>query len=450
MRRVVLLAGGALLAGAGLFINTGAGPKATTAASIQGAELAPAAPGAAHAAPTTPPPADEISAFEDIAQKTAKQVSGNVELDLSKIELVDGAYVAPLKDGRKATLTLDPQLQALAEKLLDQSRAPRAAIVAMTPEGRVLAFAGRRTDDNKGGKDGKRDFSLVTDVWAPSASVFKIVTASALLTNGYDAAAKVCYHGGVRSVMESNLVDSKQDGRCETLGYGLAHSNNAILGKLAYQNLDPVKLDRHARDLGLASTMPASFGLKATCGELSLPQTKDLSFAKSAAGFMGARLSVLGGAVLSATFAGGGEQPVPQLIAAIDGTPVPGAKKHRVVSKTVADQVGSMMVETCDSGSAAKTFRKKKSFKVAGKTGTLAIKEPFFMEHSWFVGYAPAEAPEVVVSVLLGNPESWHIRGHEAAKRMIDAALRGHASPSAEDRDEAPAKKRKGARRRAK
>lgn len=451
MRRVVLLAGGALLAGAGLFINTGAGPTATrTAASIQGGELAPAAPAVPAAAPTTPPPADEISAFENLAQKTAKQVSGDVELDLSKIELVDGAYVAPLKDGRKATLTLDPELQALAEKLLDQSRAPRGAIVAMTPDGRVLAFAGRRTDDNKGGKDGKRDFSLVTDVWAPSASVFKIVTASALLTNGYDAAAKVCYHGGVRSVMESNLVDSKQDGRCETLGYGLAHSNNAILGKLAYQNLDPVKLDRHARDLGLASTVPASFGLKATCGELSLPQTKDLSFAKSAAGFMGARLSVLGGAVLSATFAGGGEQPVPQLIAAIDGTPVPGAKKHRVVSKTVADQVGSMMVETCDSGSAARTFRKRKSFKVAGKTGTLAIKEPFFMEHSWFVGYAPAEAPEVVVSVLLGNPESWHIRGHEAAKRMIDQALRGHASSSAEDRDEAPAKKRKGARRRAK
>jgi cell division protein FtsI/penicillin-binding protein 2 len=45
------------------------------------------------------------------------------------------------------------------------------------------------------------------------------------------------------------------------------------------------------------------------------------------------------------------------------------------------------------------------------------------MEHSWFVGYAPAEQPEIVVSVVLGNPENWHLRGHEAARRLIDRAL---------------------------
>jgi cell division protein FtsI/penicillin-binding protein 2 len=45
------------------------------------------------------------------------------------------------------------------------------------------------------------------------------------------------------------------------------------------------------------------------------------------------------------------------------------------------------------------------------------------MEHSWFVGYAPAEKPQIVVSVVLGNPENWHLRGQEAAKRLIDTAL---------------------------
>ncbi len=420
MRRVVLLAGGAILAGAGLFMSSGAGP--TPAASISGG-------------------APKGAASADVAEKTAKKVdAATFELDLDKIELVDGRYVAPLRDGRKATLTLDPKLQKLAEKLLDQSRAPRGAIVAMTPEGRVLAFAGRRTEEPKGGKDGKRDFSLVTNVWAPAASVFKIVTASALIANGYDASSKVCYHGGVRSVMESNLVDSKRDGNCQTLAYGLAHSNNAILGKLAYQNLDPVRLDAHARDLGWTSALPASLGVKAISGELALPKDKDLSFAKSAAGFMGSRLSVLGGGVLAATFAGGGEAPTPYLIESIDGRQVAPPKKHRVVTKLVADAVGKMMVETCDSGSASRTFRKKRTVKVAGKTGTLASKEPFFMEHSWFVGFAPAEAPEIVVSVLLGNPESWHIRGHEAARRMIDGAL--GATRSEEDRAAKPAKPR--------
>src|SRR5690606_14885869 len=78
---------------------------------------------------------------------------------------------------------------------------------------------------------------------------------------------------------------------------------------------------------------------------------------------------------------------------------------------------------TCQYGSAAKTFRKQKKVEVAGKTGTLTTRTPFYMEHSWFVGFAPADAPEIVVSVLLGNPESWHLRGHEAAKLVIDRAI---------------------------
>jgi cell division protein FtsI/penicillin-binding protein 2 len=45
------------------------------------------------------------------------------------------------------------------------------------------------------------------------------------------------------------------------------------------------------------------------------------------------------------------------------------------------------------------------------------------MENSWFVGYAPVDKPEIIVSVLLGNPESWYLRGHEAARMLIDRAM---------------------------
>jgi penicillin-binding protein A len=463
MRRVVLLAGGALLAGAGMFMSSGAGPTKAKApkASIEGAALAdasgpitkpsmtPAAPPPAAApSPARTPAADvthDPASLEAIAQKTAKKTKEMiVDLQLGEMKLDIDHYTAPLKDGRIATLTLEPELQKLAEKLLDESRAPRGAIVAMTPDGRILAFAGRRTEQPKGGKKGIFDHSLVTTVWAPAASIFKLVTASALLTNGYDADAKVCYHGGVRSVMESNLADSKNDGNCETLGYGVAHSNNAILGKLAYQNLQPATLDRHARDLGWTSALPASLGVKATCGELALPQQKDLDFAQSAAGFKGSRLSVLGGAVLGATFAHGGEQPMPYLIESIDGVDVKPPKGHRVINKDVAEKVGKMMVETCASGSASRTFRRSKKVTVAGKTGTLTTEKPFYMENSWFVGFAPADEPEVVVSVLLGNPESWWLRGHEAAKRMIDKAMdqsSRRAESRAEDRDAKAAKR---------
>lgn len=395
-------------------MSSGAGP--TPKASIDGGALA------------RKPVSGELANAESIAENAIKHAT--IALQLDKLKRVDDHYEAPLRDGRRAVLTLDPELQELAEKLLDQSRAPRGAIVAMTPDGTILAFAGRRTEDPKGGKQGIFDYRLVTDVWAPAASIFKLVTASALLTNGYDPGDKVCYHGGVRSVMESNLVDNKSDRNCETLGYGVAHSNNAILGKLAYQNLEPNLLERTARDLGWTSLAPSTLGVKATCGELSLPQAKDLDFAKAAAGFNGSRLSVLGGALLSATFASRGQQPAPRIIESIDGKPFSTGKARRVLPERVAREVAKMMEGTCASGSAAKTFRRHKKVDVAGKTGTLSTTKPFYMEHSWFVGFAPADAPEIVVSVLLGNPESWYLRGHEAAKRMIDRAIQ-----RAEDRE---------------
>ena len=343
------------------------------------------------------------------------------EVDLDEITLEGDHYVAPLADGRKAVLTLDPTLQALAEKLLNQSRAPRGAIVAMAPDGRILALAGRRTEEPEGSKTGTFDWRLATEVWAPAASLFKLVTASALVKAGVSPNGKVCYHGGVRSVMESNLRDSKRDSRCETLAYGVSHSQNAIMGKLAFQKLEPAVLEAEARSFGWVSPLAHLGGVT---GELSLPASRDLDFAKAAAGFHGARLSVLGGALLAATFARDGEQPLPRLVASVDGVPAKAPPTRRAISAKIARAVARMMVGTCEHGSAAKAFRKGKRVDVAGKTGTLTRHKPFYIEHSWFVGFAPADEPEIVVSVLLGNGMDWHLRGHEAARRVIDRALK--------------------------
>jgi cell division protein FtsI/penicillin-binding protein 2 len=68
-------------------------------------------------------------------------------------------------------------------------------------------------------------------------------------------------------------------------------------------------------------------------------------------------------------------------------------------------------------------FGRHRKVKVAGKTGTLTSTQPFHIEHSWFVGFAPADRPEIIVSVLIGNSLEWHLRGHEVAKRLIDRAL---------------------------
>lgn len=423
------MVGGLLLAGAAALFVSGRGPWSSPRASIGGAPL------------TGTAAADEAVALARLAEATplpgqavAKPVApiGPVELaklfDPGKIARVGDGYVATLTDGRRAALTLDPRLQPLAERLLDQSRAPRAAIVAMTPDGEILALAGRRADDPKGSIKGTFDWRHATEVWAPGASIFKLVTASALLRAGVDPDGKVCYHGGLRSVLERNLRDDRRDSRCESLSYGVAHSQNAILGKLAFQKLEPTTLAAEAQRLGWNATVPGDLG--GLAGELAIPQTRDLEFARAAAGFTGAKLSVLGGAVLAATFAAGGEQPAARLVASIEGAPIAPAAPRRLIAADTARAIARMMVGTCDEGSAARVFGRHRKLKVAGKTGTLTHHQPFHIEHSWFVGFAPAERPEIVVSVLIGNAESWHLRGHEVAKRLIERALDRRQRPA--------------------
>jgi cell division protein FtsI/penicillin-binding protein 2 len=430
-RKGTLIAGGVLLAGTAVLLSSGYGPGQAPSAALGGAPLlgTPAVAAAATArSPGQPAAPAAAAAPVDLAKL----------LDLDRIARQGDQYVATLSDGRRAVLTLDPRLQAAAERLLDEARAPRAGIVAMTPDGRILALAGRRADDGANGANGANarrsrqgtfDWRHATEVWAPGASIFKLVTASALLEAGVDPDGKICYHGGLRSVVEHNLHDDRRDYRCDSLAFGVAHSQNAILGKLAYQKLEPPALEAEARQLGWSA--PLLGDLAGAAGEIAIPQVHDLEFARAAAGFTGARLSVLGGALLAATFATGGEQPAARLVASIEGAPVPAAKPRRAIAEATARTVARMMAGTCDDGSAARVFGKHRSLRVAGKTGTLSQSKPTFIEHSWFVGFAPADKPELVVSVLIGNSESWHLRGHEVAKRLIDQALAPPASAPA-------------------
>jgi len=410
-RSTVLLLAGCVIAGTAALVGGDGAPK--PAASMDGAPLDPV----------------EVSKFQNLEsgastavtdKKLVKPAASIDSIDLDKITRDGDHYVAPLADGRKAILTLDPDLQELAEKLLNESRAPKGAIVVMAPDGKILALAGRKTEEPKGSRTGTFDWRLATEVWAPAASIFKLVTASALVKAGVDPDAKVCYHGGIRSVLSHNLKDDKRDNRCESLAYGVAHSQNAILGKLAYQKLEPTTLEAQAKAFGWIDPLA---NLKGMFGELEIPKERDLELARAAAGFKGAKLSVMGGALLTATFANAGEQPTPQLVASIDGKPVETPPMRRAITAEQAQAVARMMAGTCNEGSAAKTFNRKRKVAVAGKTGTLTKTDPFYMEHSWFVGFAPTEKPQFVVSVLLGNPESWHLRGHEAARRLIDKAL---------------------------
>jgi cell division protein FtsI/penicillin-binding protein 2 len=342
------------------------------------------------------------------------------------MQLAGDHYEVALPGGRVAVLTLDPVLQEAAENVLKRARAPYGAVVVMSVDGRLLALAGRKNEEPAR----TPAYDLTTTIWAPAASIFKIVTAAALVDDGINGNTKVCFHGGLRSVMESNLTDSRQDGRCEDLAYGVAHSQNAIIAKLVHQHLQPSELRKSAERFGFGA--PLDFALAADVGRVTVPDAKGVDFAKVAAGFWQSELSPLGGALLANTVASGGKRVEPRLVAAVvDGgrtVAVTPAASERALAPEVARDLARMMAETCDEGSAAKAFRERggkllKEQGVAGKTGTLDRDNPY-LQYSWFVGFAPTKQPEVSIAVLLGNSELWHLKAHTAARLVLEQAFK--------------------------
>ena len=432
--------GAAVVAAGAWMIPTG-GAVATR---VEGGALAPRSQ--ALSASTARPGGElPVKALPGLPPELPPTLTGDAALagqvDLARAELVGDHYEVPLAAGRRAVLTLDPRLQASAEKALARSKAPRGAVVVLDMDGRVLALAGRRTAGPEGGTDATPDWHLATTAWAPAASVFKLVTASALLEAGVTPSTKVCYHGGVRSVVASNLIDGRRDNRCQDLTYAVAYSQNAIVAKLAHQHLEPKALAAMARTLGVDGDLPG-FALPGAAGEADVPPTNDLDFAKTAAGFENSHLSPMGGALLADTIATRGLAVTPHLVdAVIDGgrrTSVVGAAPRRALPEGVAARVGRMMEQTCVRGTARKAFHGRHrelpgGVRAAGKTGTLSRSKPFYLEYSWFVGYAPADHPKVAIAVALGNAELWWLKGHQVAQMVLRDAVTDPPDGGADD-----------------
>ena len=348
----------------------------------------------------------------------------------ASIRLVDGRYEADLTDGGHAELTLDPRLQTSTEDVLRAFQIRYAgAVVVSIPDGRVLALVGHSAADPRLGAQ-----ELALGAWAPSASVFKVVSATALVEHGVSASTRVCYHGGVSAVLPDNLVDIPAlDHRCDTLGYGLGKSQNAIIAKLVTQHLTAEDVARVGHTFGYGEAIP--FELPVEPSSLDVPADA-LEMARASAGFWHSTLSPLHAALLAATIANAGDMPAPTLIdRAVDagGRPEPTAipAPRHVADAAAAAQVGHMMELTTRIGTARGTFRNKRGqrllpVEVAGKTGTLAANtDRGPIGYSWFVGYAPADHPRIAFAVLLGNGPSWRIKATYVGRHIVGQYLAG-------------------------
>lgn len=344
-------------------------------------------------------------------------------LDLSEAHAVEDHVEQKLEDGTTVRYTLDPVLQERVTEFIKSHEVPYgAAMIYRIDSGEVLAMTGFSAEKPQISVE---DLCLVP--WAPAASVFKLVTASALLERGVPSSTNVCYHGGSSGIGMEHIQDNARwDKSCETLGDAIAKSINPIIGKLTVRYLDQPELSEWANRYGFNQAIP--FELPVKPSQANIPSAK-LARARVAAGFWHSEMSVLHGAMIASVPATGGLLKMPHIV---DSVMLPdqqeivtdAAESPRLMSPESARALGRMMIGTTEQGSARRGFINPKGgrylndIRVAGKTGSLSRTDPY-LQYSWFVGFAPAERPEVAFSVLIGNPVQWRVKASTVARVML-------------------------------
>jgi membrane peptidoglycan carboxypeptidase len=369
-------------------------------------------------------------------------------LDLVKLAVGESTATAPLPEKRVAHLTIDPALQRAADAVMTMHHVPEASVVLMdVATGKILVYASHVE------KGPPRD--LCVEATAPAASVFKIVTASALVEHtGVTADQRECYSGGEQRIVEKDLVpDPKRDRWCTTVAGAMGRSINTIFARLALKHLKPATLEGTAKTLGFGSVLPFDVPVQASAEHFPEDQ---LGFARTAAGFWNTTLSPLHAAWLSATIARGGEPVRPVVVAEVadEGgkvvwTAPSSLAQKRVLKQTTADAVTTMMESTVTDGTSYRAFHDPKgtaflpNVGVAGKTGTLtdAANQRFY---TWFTGFAPShpivvaegDAPattpprQVAIGVLVVNNPVWAIKANVLAREVLRAYFASQKVPN--------------------
>jgi len=356
----------------------------------------------------------------------------------------DAAKTDPVKTPKaRGPSTLDAGLTRVAERLLRLAKPVEGAIVALDPKtGRILAFDAI-TNGNS--------FDVLTQARLPAASLFKVVTTTALFeTTSLRPQDRVCINGGVHGIERRHLEPAHGPGtQCGRFAWALGHSKNAVFAQLATRLLSRDDLLKTAERLGFNGKLPLDDGEEqAELGKLNVPYN-DLDFARAAAGFQGSSLSPLGAAYLMTLIARGGSPIGLRLHEATGEAPDASLTPQSapLFSARTAQRLTRMLEVTVETGTSRAAFtapggkRYLPGIRVAGKTGTLRPEQSEDTMTSWFVGFAPSRNPEIVVSVMLVNGHTYRKKANELARDLLRTYFRahGHAQSVSDPFAESPA-----------
>ncbi|MGH7674118.1 MAG: peptidoglycan D,D-transpeptidase FtsI family protein, partial [Gemmatimonadales bacterium] len=328
--------------------------------------------------------------------------------------------------GHEVLLTLDAELQEIAQRALDDALerldADGGDVVMLDPAtGEVLALASRR-------RDGSSPPSAVSDVFEPG-SVAKIFAAAALLEGEHvRPTERVSGEGGRYRLPERTITDEHPLPSL-TLADAIRVSSNIAMVKFAGR-LAPTEQFGLLRAFGFGA--PTGLELAAESpGRLRRPE--DWTRLSGASLAMGYELAVtpLQLAVAYAVIGNGGVLVQPALVREIRNPAGRVVYRHRpepvrrVVSRATADRLRELLRGVVEGGTG--TAAALSGFSVAAKTGTTRrVVDGRYAEGQYTASFAalfPAEQPQLAMVVKIDNPRAGGYMAARTAAPVTRAVL---------------------------
>jgi peptidoglycan glycosyltransferase len=359
-----------------------------------------------------------------------------ISSDIQPLEQIVNEISGQKNPGNNVITTLDASLQQIAHDALGDRQ---GAVVAIEPStGKVLAMISKPDYDPNtleetyssiiADSDSKVLLNQATQGLFVPGSIFKIATALAYLRYGDDPDDYEYYCSGSISL-------SSDDGDSYIKCYGgevhgtvdlidsFAESCNASFANIGL-SLKPDKLKQVCESLLFNTELPAKFTTSNSQFSLSSSDS-DWQIGATSIGQGNTVITPIHAAMLASAIANGGTLMEPYVIDEIQSANGTVLTKNApesygsLMTASEASQLTEMMKAVVESGTAYKLSGR--SYKAAGKTGTAEVSGRG--NNAWFVGFAPADDPQIAICVLVEDAGTASSETVPIAAEIFDAYL---------------------------
>ncbi len=351
-------------------------------------------------------------------------------------------YLAVRTEPGSVVIGIDPKIQQAAVTAL---AGRRGAIVALDPKtGRILASVSlpnyeanllvdpAQQDTAWDQLNQNKDKPLINRVAQglyPPGSTMKIITAAAALENGVNPDQKIRVDDPYQADKSwgDYFVRSSSGAHGDfDMSLAFQRSENIYFAKLGL-TIGGAKLAEYAKRFGIgrvpALDLPAAKGQLSNSGQLERPTlVADTSYGQGELLTSPLQMALVAGIV-----GNHGVAVQPHYVTEIRDPnggvlrTIGGGAADQVIRADTAAKLTALLVAAVEAPGAFAFGARIPGIHVAGKTGT--AENPSGLPHGWFVGFAPAEDPQIAVAVIIENAGQGGVDAAPVGGAVMRAAL---------------------------